>query len=456
MQQQPKQPVQPIPAVATQPAHLKKNNKKFFLSSPTTDSDEEAFGSSPAHRVSLASSMPAIDASAEAGPSRMQQKGASETRASAMNGKAAQHGEAEEAVSDDEDDEFEDEEEEEEEGESDWSSETEDSEDERIAAARKEEERQNSMFAKRAPSQVNLQNGLLSKLLHPHDYPRDFANLPLHLRSNRSALELARARPQGMVGLDKTEDQQGPQLTVTGLHASKSTAAISNLGRAGLLRANASGNHLTRLGGKPADIELDSDSSDEEEDDNAQSGGSRQDSANEQSVLAMDKQRNSRASRSSLNLMRQGGSSLALAAPPTASVAAPAVLPIQDAVAAQAAIISTPRTTRRNMLSTELTESLRVNLILERQTRKPVRAGLGGMVSRLTAAAAKQGQAAATQLQRGSERFAEAPQQHQQPPVSDPYTAPMRAPTPPGPPQKAASDPNVNQHEYYSPGFHHT
>jgi len=330
-------------------------------------------------------------------------------------------------------------EEDDDEDESDWSSDiSESSEDPKAAAVKREDERQRDLFAKRVPSQVNVSGGLLSQMLHPEDYPRGHANLPAHLRNNKSAVELARARPSGhLQGLDKASDNIS-ELTVTGMHASKSTAVLSAMNRPNL-KPTASGNQLSRLrlGGKPSGVELESSDEDEEDDDRAGKG--------EFTPSQHVKLANLMHKRAPNNAQKAAASSTSV---------------VEDSVLFQPAPLDafSPRTTRRNMLATELTESLRINMILERQSQQHL-AGAGS--NRPAAAASNKvlskhninavsGQSGSEpshrpQVLRGSSRFND--QTTTQPAARPPLSGLRSSSDPPAPQQP--------QQEYYSPGFHH-
>ena len=425
-----------------------KRSKKFFLSSPTTDSDDEALGTSSGKykRSSVIQvkpgPLPPIDpqgkySSGNASDATFKGQAKDQTGAMASGGDS----------DDDDDDDLEDGDD------SDWSSAASESEeDERQVAVRVEEERQRAMFAKRVPSQANVNGGLLSQLLHPEEYPRDFANLPSHLRNNRSAVELARARPSGtLTGLDRAPDSKN--LTVTGMHASKSTAALPNLSRPKLTTAASDNNRLTRLRGAPSGVDLESDDDDEEgKEGEGQAKGEFTPSQHERLVT----------------LMHKRGASTTQKAAPSATIVAPGPLQVQGAAA------YTPRTTRRNMLATELTESLRLNLIWERQSRSRLAArGLGGMVAAVgdrlagrqppaapqgpSLAQEQQGQppqdsqkAMKPRLLQGSSLFQES-RLHSDGPLK---RSTLPAAGEPAAGLKTHAD-SSSINDYYSPGFHH-
>ncbi|GAA5869189.1 hypothetical protein JCM16303_000385 [Sporobolomyces ruberrimus] len=186
------------------------------------------------------------------------------------------------------------------------------------------------LFAKRPPSMVHLSPsmsdmggpgelkrrppGLLSQLFHPDQFVDDDDD-------DAGGLEMKRGH-KSMSSLPSMTTQQEP-------HAPKTKPR-------GLL-----GDRLTMTRqptftkkGKPEDVELES-SSDESEDE--QTGASK----NETAAALVRKQR-----------LAEIEQAVAMAAPP-----------------------QTPRTTRRAMLATELSESLRRNLLWERQTRNRVMGG---------------------------------------------------------------------------------
>ena len=380
-----------LPLSTGVPANNNKKSKMFFLSSPTTDSDDDtlvaSLGKNKNKKNALAFAKPG-PLSPVLAQEQHRPQGSDSTHTKAER-KTKEHSKPADEESDDDDLVDEDD--------SDWSNEASESEEdnEQQMALRVEEERQRSMFAKRVPSQANVNGGLLSQLLHPEEYPRNFANLPSHLRINRSAFELARARPSGTLqGLDRRSDGS-KNLTVTGLHASKSTAALPNLDHRPKLATTASGNCLTRLRGAPSGVEMESD------DDNNSEGEATHDNSNKN---GNNKSEFTPAQHDRLvTLMHKRGSSTthqktgpssatatAASAATTTLVAIPELPPRQQqqqqvvAVQVQGATAYTPRTTRRNMLATELTESLRMNLIWERQSRNRLTnggaRGLGGMV----------------------------------------------------------------------------
>lgn len=449
---------EPIPGAAA------RRSKKFFISSPTTDSDDEqhlSFGGRNRARAGVAGVAQRhapVSSSPLKSPAFVPKSNAAGVSAQTANGTAANVAVEEEGEEGEEDED----EDEEDEDDSDWSSETSDSastddEEERQAALRAEEQRQRDMFAKRVPSQVALSsNGssLLSQLLHPETYSRNFASLPAHLRNNKSAVELARTgiSADQVSGLERSQQGTGNNLTVTGLYASKSTAAMANavapdrrtlLSQNGLrgpgLRPTASANHLTRLGGAPSGVELESDDDDSDSDSRSDRAGGGSEAA---SVTAMvtsgdrtgadsangvskHKKLTTEQHERLASLMQRHNSKTQLA--PTAaadSYVDASYLPRQDRSAAAAdgssaavpalrRVLSsttnmaamqapqpvqsqgpaayTPRTTRRTMLATELTQSLRLNLVLERQTRSRLSNMVAAVSSRLAGRAAQGG-----------------------------------------------------------------
>jgi hypothetical protein len=116
------------------------------------------------------------------------------------------------------------------------------------------------------------------------------------------------------------------------------------------------------------------------------------------------------------------------------------------------------------MLATELTESLRVNLIMERQSRnRGAMAGLGGVMqafgNRLAGTKGQpepQQQARLPQVQKGAGDFAQARVDTALPPSTTVPNRRVNDVPPPPSTVRRNSDPPVAQHDYYSPGFHHT
>ncbi|GAA5892873.1 hypothetical protein JCM5296_006029 [Sporobolomyces johnsonii] len=192
------------------------------------------------------------------------------------------------------------------------------------------------LFAKRPPSTLHMSPsmsamggpgelkrrppGLLSQLFHPDQF------LDESDRSH-SALEMRRGH-KSMSSLP----------TLTQLHPSKSAGLLSG-GTMAPLRTK------SFLKGKPDDVELES-SSDEE--DEGQGGDDKENSSDYEDV---DEEAVAAAA-----LRRQRLAEL-------------------EQAAVMAAPPQTPRTTRRAMLATELSESLRRNLLWERQTRNRVMGG---------------------------------------------------------------------------------
>lgn len=435
-----------------------KKKQMFFFSSPGTDSDDEH--STSLKRVTMSAVLTAAPPPSKANSLTKEGRITSEKEKSSTKpaikvvsvttpteGKTQNR---RDGSSHTDDDEYEDEDD------SDWSSEASESEeDEHQAAIRREEERQRLMFAKRTPSMVAIQGGLLSKMLRPEEYSRGFANMPDHLRDNKSVMHLNQLpNIGGTAGIERARAANA-LLTVTGLQASKSTAALPDLKAAETSRLvpTKSGNHLTRLGGAPSGVELESD--DDEDDEPVQEM-----SPTQQKKLAALMQRTT----SSNGRPRTSGGTQP--SPPRAEVTrvtSAAQIAMQPEV--QPANIFTPRTTRRNMLATELTESLRASLLAERNKSRPA-AGIGRIVSAVGSrfGVRPQPDSAPSQIvqpvippppriQRGSTGFTAANQVSNGAERARP--GPTRASTARLPNTRANSDP-PQQTDYYSPGFHHT
>ncbi|KAL7007300.1 hypothetical protein EMMF5_003139 [Cystobasidiomycetes sp. EMM_F5] len=356
-----------------------------------------------------------------------------------------------------------------------------------------EEEKDREMFAKRTPSQVNIHRSGLSYIFAPlptldssYDTTRPASAVPAHLRSNRSAVELSDA--------NNRRNRNAPHLTVPGgngrprtLQTSKSAAAIPTLAngsaRPGQLRPTASGNGLTRLGGMPSGVELSSDEEDSEDDaHNPLRNNSKVQSrirersrgrhgsagSNSQGSSGRDSLPRSLSSAQRLaGLMGQGmvqtsdsvngrrnSSSPTLSShppgAPVSSIAPPVVTMRNDVYATTGDVIFTPRTTRRQMLASELTESLRTNLLMERRSRTGLAMpNIGGMVaavgSRLTGRNNSPTNAQ-TQVQKGDAKFTVSQEERE-------HSFPYKLPPLPRRPSRSTSEPQVPM--YYSPGFHH-
>lgn len=475
-----------------------KKKQMFFFSSPTTDSDDEG-GHNGSFKLRLASVLPnesapvttATPGPAQApGPAKItsvneKAETVNNTKEKqSSNGKSTeekQNGSKNINEGDHDDDEYEDADEDDSD---EWSSEASESEeDEHQAAIRREEERQRLMFAKRTPSMVATQGGLLSKLLRPEAYDHGSANMPAHLRNNASAMHLNQLPNIGSTaGIERARASHN-LFTVTGLLASKSTAALPDLRAAtrqegsSRLIPSKSGNHLTRLGGAPSGVELESDDDDDEDE------LAKEISPTQQKKLSALMQRTT----SSRARARDPSSSPPLQRTqenPTTEVSRiTSAAQLANSKQPEPTSIFTPRTTRRNMLSTELTESLRASLLAERNKNRP---GAAGGIGRIVSAVGnrlgvRQQQHAPTpqQPQRDSApsqiEFQSAHQSsstHLRPPriqrgvtgftpanldgsaVDRRRPSAVAASRPP-PQSRANSDP-PQQTEYYSPGFHHT
>ncbi|BGP14445.1 hypothetical protein JCM10213_004567 [Rhodosporidiobolus nylandii] len=214
-------------------------------------------------------------------------------------------------------------------------------------------------FTKRAPSELLTRTastasmgqpgelkprppGLLSQIFHPEQFLEEEAERP------RSAAEVLRRNHKSMSAL--------PALGQ--LRPSKSAAMLNDRR---LMQQRRSKSFLK---GKPEDVELESSSEEEEE------------GEDERAALAQPVSRDERSS--DYEDVEDASSSSAESA--AALLARRQRLAAElEAQSAALAPPQTPRTTRRAMLATELSESLRRNLLWERQTRNRV---MGGAVAR--------------------------------------------------------------------------
>ncbi|GAA5855914.1 hypothetical protein JCM8547_000412 [Rhodosporidiobolus lusitaniae] len=220
-------------------------------------------------------------------------------------------------------------------------------------------------FTKRAPSELQRTAstvsmgqpgeltrrppGLLSQLFHPEDFLEPDGGV----HHSASAQDVVRRNHKSMSALSSLGG---------GLRASKS-AAVLNGARPSMLQARSK----SFLRGKPEDVELES-SSDEDEDEEHEE--------QEVEVLSVPVSRDERSS--DYEDVDDSQSSSAESA--AALLARRQRLAAELEVQAQQAVVAppqTPRTTRRAMLATELSESLRRNLLWERQMRNRVMGGNG-------------------------------------------------------------------------------
>ncbi|GAA5954215.1 hypothetical protein JCM21900_006965 [Sporobolomyces salmonicolor] len=327
---------QPGPsALSMQPKPIGTGKKIFFISSPNSESDEDHSAHSR-EKAHVHSSPPRPERVSTLQQS-MQPPSAKE------NGKGK--GKEQAAEDEDEDDWDEEESEDDDDASSGWGSEYSTDSDvarnstangpQRPGANRSKTSIDPQLFAKRPPSTLHMSPsmsamggpgelkrrppGLLSQLFHPDQFLDDSDR-------SHSALEMRRGH-KSMSSLP----------TLTQLHPSKSTGLLSGGTMARRTKSF--------LKGKPDDVELES-SSDEED-----QGGDGDDKENSSDYEDVDEEAVAAAA-----LRRQRLAEL-------------------EQAAAMAAPPQTPRTTRRAMLATELSESLRRNLLWERQTRNRVMGG---------------------------------------------------------------------------------
>ncbi|KAI0039034.1 hypothetical protein FA95DRAFT_1658490 [Auriscalpium vulgare] len=229
----------------------------------------------------------------------------------------------------------------------------------RIREAAVEAQRQRELFTKqpkRSYSNLNrTQSGLLTALLNP-----DPNLLPQNhpYRSNSTA-DLARL--QHHRGASSATPAPQP------LTSSKSSAALPTTAQVNAQAPRTNGDNGTRGGGyrpkgrpQGEDMEDDSDSGDENPDDTIQVSHSL---AQQKLAALADPNRRRNSDRGQAPAPRE--------VLPTLPTVATAPIPLNHPWNLPApAAPSTPRTTRRQMLATELSESLRRNLLWERQVSK--------------------------------------------------------------------------------------
>ena len=490
-------PTAPAAPVAV-PAVTSAKKSKFFIQSPSTDSDDEVFSRSLQLRADAAAAAGKAKLSGQQRTSPLQQQDLAQQRVviPAAHGQALHSRPVPPSVrvahaSNDGAQEYEDAEDDDDDG--DWSSETSSSSEadsgdidrglasaaaQRAKAAQTEAERQRLMFAKRTPSQVNVVKSNLSELLAQQrtaqtlqqDMQRAHAQ---HLMAKSSGISAALGAHAGNGGL----------------HGSKSAAALptvaANERRPGQLRTTASGAGLTRLGAMPSGIELDSsDESDVEQDNallkskllngNAKANG-QLGSSPQSGSSSVDQQISSTRIAALMDRRRlSNGAQAVHPSPSPMSGIAPPVFTGDH--------IFTPTTTRRAMLADELTHSLRLNLVTERATRA---GGMAGIMNRISRAASQVNITTSepgtspfqTRTQHGDANFAHgqtgngnaainhdsnfeyphqqskkssrAPAFHTVADAGCEYQLPPR----PSPPSRASSEPEAAN--YYSAGFHH-
>ncbi|GAA98779.1 hypothetical protein E5Q_05467 [Mixia osmundae IAM 14324] len=246
---------------------------------------------------------------------------------------------------------------------------------EAIKAQEAEEERQRSMFAKRPTrSQVQLSqrgSGLLSQLFHISPDREDYG----YAMRNRSALELSRRRSNisdsTPMARSPPHSNLRPPVSVRPPQVSKSAVALPAMSLTTSAAAELSEpprRNPSRLRGPPKHVELEPESYDEAAHSSEEDHTER--TAAIDAAIARHHSRNALREQATL-------------APP-----------------------QTPRTTRRNMLAAELSESMRRNLLWERQIRNRAFgiAGPNGMGQRRSTQPQSQQAATAT---------AQAPRRHE-------------------------------------------
>lgn len=355
----------PGPSALRQPKAPGTGKKIFFISSP--DSDEEHSSRSRESRGASVVISP---------PSAMKAKSpasvASSSRASAsanVKGKQPALAPADQDDDDSEWDSDDDEDEDDEDASSGWGSEYSTESDIARNSAAQAPARNGfdsaTLFAKRpadalqrtastatmgGPGELTRRPpGLLSQLFHPEDYMDEVNRMPTPPTEGMR-------RPHKSMSALPTMSQLRPSRSTSGLEA-----------RGGPVRSK------SFLKGKPEHVELESSSEEEEEGDNGAAAASGGHSSEFEDV---DNDYEAKAAAAAALARRQRElEEAAIAAPP-----------------------QTPRTTRRAMLATELSESLRRNLLWERQMRNRVMGGAAPRRPTLPGQPLPQRPASSTQL----------------------------------------------------------
>ncbi|KAI0771315.1 hypothetical protein BD413DRAFT_476299 [Trametes elegans] len=285
----------------------------------------------------------------------------------------------------------------------------------RLREAAEEAQRQRDMFAKvpkRSYSNLNrTRSGLLSQLLNPD--PNIFP--PNHpYRSSRSTQDMT---------------QLGRQGSAPTLQMSKSSAAVPLAAQVTAQVAptvpaadNGRSNGGYRPKGRPQELELeDTESEDDNPDDTIQVSRS---IAQQKLAALADPARRRHSDRGLLSQQKQHEQQMQEAgARPGLTTVATAPIPLNHPYNLPApAPPMTPRTTRRQMLQTELSESLRRNLLWERQVSRVNMTGrrggvLGSGIRPLTAMNGD-GPTGAQQQQPAAQNGAQGQQQQGQPPLN--------------------------------------
>lgn len=323
-------------------AHPAPSKKIFFISSPNSDSEDDA-SSSRSRGASIGQYLPEAKVSAggkKRSSSLSAQVEVANEATKVDKSPANMQGEDEEWSDDDDDAAAEEHDRDDGDSSSGWGSEYSSESSARARNAREQRERtdvetKGGLFAKR-PSERALDApiselkprppGLLSQLFHPDLFIDDADR-------RHSTVDVTRSNGRLTAFGTGTAGSSSTMLTT-----SKSAGLLSEQNRS-----------KSFLRGRPDDVELES-SSDEEDGQGAGDAGARGHAV----AAALSRQQE-----------RQRLETLQPIAPP-----------------------QTPRTTRRAMLATELSESLRRNLLWERQTRNRVMGGVGP-VNRVSAAQAR-------------------------------------------------------------------
>ncbi|GAA6000225.1 hypothetical protein JCM10207_007914 [Rhodosporidiobolus poonsookiae] len=336
---------------AIKPAHKApgRDKKIFFISSP--ESDEDHSSRSRDSKVKVVLSPPTQAAADEPGPLSAMAKGKAQAQPD----------------EDEDDDDWDSEDDEDDDASSGWGSEySTDSEIVRNASgnttgAPRGTGRPGLDFTRRAPSELTRTAstvsigqpgelkprppGLLSQLFHP----AQFIDEP--------------ERPHSAADLRRNHKSMSALPTLGQLRPSQSSGVLND---PRLHRRSKS-----FLKGKPEDVELESSSDEDDGDDAPAAPRSRADSVASRDERSSDYE--------DVDEDDDAGSSAESAAALLARRQRQALAAELEAQAAVHAPPQTPRTTRRAMLATELSESLRRNLLWERQTRNRV---LGGALPR--------------------------------------------------------------------------
>ncbi|BGP54404.1 hypothetical protein JCM8202v2_001982 [Rhodotorula sphaerocarpa] len=305
------------------------NKKIFFISSPDSDEEHSSRSRSSGMKVVVTPPTATRDAAEQAARASEAKQSAPADKANGADGQA--DGDEDDWASDSDDDDS-----------SGWGSDYSTEDEDARAASRKPGKAQTfdakTAFAKRAPS--DLQRTASTATVNG----RDWGGGPGELK--RPGLLSQLFHPDQFV----EEDEQSPPSMDALRRKHQSSPALATLGRQPSQASNGvaeqhrpqAGRTKSFLKGKPDHVELESSSEEEEDEEGAAEAASRAEAGAQRAA--------------SIAQARRQRELEEIVAPP-----------------------QTPRTTRRAMLATELSESLRRNLLWERQTRNRV---LGGQPRR--------------------------------------------------------------------------